>query len=263
MREAHAAALEQVAFLDEARDAAPALRALPLVAQKGLPVQLGELADDAILQAGEVVLDQALRAEAHGQADDAEDDFVVRGLGEMASARRCLGKLGKWGHGRLRLGASTTACQHLIPPVLREFKEIESIDTGIATEGGKNTARINLKLVPRAERDRSQKKIEEAIRKEVAGIPGVQLTVGFGGAIFSLAMSFVSLQTVLPVFVKKIGGSNVAVGLIPVLWASGPGAEIQKPIAAVVMGGLVSSLYMTLIVLPALYGWFEKEEVEF
>jgi MFS family permease len=41
------------------------------------------------------------------------------------------------------------------------------------------------------------------------------------GAIFSLAMSFVSVQTVLPVIVKKIGGSNVAVGLIPVLWTVG------------------------------------------
>jgi len=51
-------------------------------------------------------------------------------------------------------------------------------------------------------------------------------------------------------------------GLIPVLWASGPGAEIQKPLAAVVMGGLVSSLFLTLIVLPALYGWFETEEEE-
>jgi cobalt-zinc-cadmium resistance protein CzcA len=47
-------------------------------------------------------------------------------------------------------------------------------------------------------------------------------------------------------------------GLIPVLWANGPGAEIQKPLAAVVMGGLVSSLALTLIVLPALYEWFEK-----
>lgn len=44
-------------------------------------------------------------------------------LGEMDHARLSLGKLGKWGQGRLRLGASTTACQHLIPPVLREFKE--------------------------------------------------------------------------------------------------------------------------------------------
>ena len=44
-------------------------------------------------------------------------------LQEMESAREALGHLGKWGKGRLRLGASTTACQHIIPPVLREFKE--------------------------------------------------------------------------------------------------------------------------------------------
>ena len=52
-------------------------------------------------------------------------------------------------------------------------------------------------------------------------------------------------------------------GLVPLLWATGSGAEIQKPLAVVVMGGIVSSLCLTLIVLPALYGWFEKEEVEF
>jgi cobalt-zinc-cadmium resistance protein CzcA len=52
-------------------------------------------------------------------------------------------------------------------------------------------------------------------------------------------------------------------GLLPLLWASGPGAEIQKPLAVVVLGGLISSWLLTLIVLPALYGWFEKEEVEF
>ncbi len=42
---------------------------------------------------------------------------------EMNAARETLGHLGKWGKGRLRIGASTTACQHIIPPVLREFKE--------------------------------------------------------------------------------------------------------------------------------------------
>jgi DNA-binding transcriptional LysR family regulator len=41
----------------------------------------------------------------------------------MENARESLAHLGKWGQGRLRLGASTTACQHLIPTVLREFKE--------------------------------------------------------------------------------------------------------------------------------------------
>jgi MFS family permease len=38
------------------------------------------------------------------------------------------------------------------------------------------------------------------------------------GALFSLGLSFVSQQTVLPVMVKNIGGGNIAVGLIPVLW---------------------------------------------
>jgi DNA-binding transcriptional LysR family regulator len=44
-------------------------------------------------------------------------------LAEMDSARENLTQLGKWGRGRLRLGASITACQYLIPTVLREFKE--------------------------------------------------------------------------------------------------------------------------------------------
>jgi HAE1 family hydrophobic/amphiphilic exporter-1 len=71
-----------------------------------------------------------------------------------------------------------------VEDVLKGFPEIASIDTSIGTDGAKNNARINLQLVPRAKRDRPQKKIEEAIRKQVAGIPGVQLTVGFGGAIY-------------------------------------------------------------------------------
>ncbi len=44
-------------------------------------------------------------------------------LGEMTQAREALGRLGKWGRGRLRIGASTTACTYVLPTVLREFKE--------------------------------------------------------------------------------------------------------------------------------------------
>jgi len=43
----------------------------------------------------------------------------------------------------------------------------------------------------------------------------------FDGAIFAFAMSFVSLQTVFPILVKKISGSDFAIGLIPVVWAAG------------------------------------------
>lgn len=44
-------------------------------------------------------------------------------LREMEAARAGLETLAKWGHGRLRVGASTTACQHILPTVLREFRQ--------------------------------------------------------------------------------------------------------------------------------------------
>ncbi|WPL12966.1 Cation efflux system protein CzcA [Thiorhodovibrio litoralis] len=45
-------------------------------------------------------------------------------------------------------------------------------------------------------------------------------------------------------------------GLVPLLFASGPGSEIQRPLAIVVIGGLVSATTLTLIVLPMLYRRF-------
>src|SRR6185437_4213980 len=48
-----------------------------------------------------------------------------------------------------------------------------------------------------------------------------------------------------------------ALGLVPFLFAKGPGSEIQRPLAIVVIGGLVSSTALTLVVVPTLYGLFE------
>ena len=47
-------------------------------------------------------------------------------------------------------------------------------------------------------------------------------------------------------------------GLMPLLLASGPGSEIQRPLATVVIGGLFSSTLLTLFVLPVLYRWMEQ-----
>ncbi|MFI3121494.1 MAG: CusA/CzcA family heavy metal efflux RND transporter [Methylococcaceae bacterium] len=47
-----------------------------------------------------------------------------------------------------------------------------------------------------------------------------------------------------------------AFGLIPLLFASGPGSEIQRPLAIVVIGGLVSSTFLTLFLLPILFKLF-------
>ena len=50
--------------------------------------------------------------------------------------------------------------------------------------------------------------------------------------------------------------ATTALGLIPLLLASGTGSEVQRPLATVVIGGLVTSTVLTLLVLPALYKWF-------
>ncbi len=46
--------------------------------------------------------------------------------------------------------------------------------------------------------------------------------------------------------------------LIPMLFATGPGSEIQRPLATVVVGGLATSTFLTLVLLPTLYRWFER-----
>ena len=56
-----------------------------------------------------------------------------------------------------------------------------------------------------------------------------------------------------------ITASVAALGLVPMLFATGPGSEIQKPLAAVVIGGLISSTLLTLFLLPTLYKVFERE----
>src|SRR5882762_9307676 len=79
-------------------------------------------------------------------------------LAEMQAARERLGELGKWGHGRLRVCTSTTACQYILPPVLRQFKEsfpqcviqIEPGDTPDALELlQKNRVDLALSLEPK------------------------------------------------------------------------------------------------------------------
>ena len=78
---------------------------------------------------------------------------------EMSAARDSLSELGKWGRGRLRLGASTTACQYILPAVLREFKEsfpkvhitIEPGDSAATVQSRSNRIDLALTLQPHNE----------------------------------------------------------------------------------------------------------------
>lgn len=56
--------------------------------------------------------------------------------------------------------------------------------------------------------------------------------------------------------------SIAAFGLVPLLFATGPGSEIQKPLAIVVIGGLISSTLLTLVLLPILYERFGESPAE-
>jgi cobalt-zinc-cadmium resistance protein CzcA len=63
-----------------------------------------------------------------------------------------------------------------------------------------------------------------------------------------------SLTRLRPILMTALVAS---LGFVPMAFATGMGAEVQSPLATVVIGGVVSSTLLTLFVLPVLYGWFE------
>ncbi len=71
-----------------------------------------------------------------------------------------------------------------------------------------------------------------------------------GGLDLSLAIVAGSLTRLRPVLMTALVAS---LGFVPMALATGPGAEVQRPLATVVIGGLISSTLLTLVVLPAIY----------
>jgi len=53
-----------------------------------------------------------------------------------------------------------------------------------------------------------------------------------------------------------------SLGFVPMALATSTGAEVQRPLATVVIGGLFSSTVLTLFLLPLFYGWFLREDVK-
>lgn len=67
-----------------------------------------------------------------------------------------------------------------------------------------------------------------------------------------------SLTRLRPVLMTALVAS---LGFVPMAIATGTGAEVQRPLATVVIGGIISSTILTLVVLPAIYSWFSTVEV--
>jgi copper/silver efflux system protein len=59
---------------------------------------------------------------------------------------------------------------------------------------------------------------------------------------------------------KVMTVSTVVAGLLPIMWSTSAGAEVMKPLATPVLGGMVSSLIHVLIVTPVIFFWLRERE---
>jgi len=89
-----------------------------------------------------------------------------------------------------------------------------------------------------------------AVLNGVVLISYINEVVGKGELPFREAVMEGARRRLRPVMLTA---SIAALGLVPFLFASGPGAEIQRPLAIVVIGGLVTATALTLLLLPILY----------
>jgi cobalt-zinc-cadmium resistance protein CzcA len=113
------------------------------------------------------------------------------------------------------------------------------------------------------------------VAKEYLSVPA---SVGFialwGIAVLNgvVLVSYIrSLRDKLPLMEAVVQGAQMRfrpvmmtatvamLGLIPFLFSTGPGSEVQRPLAIVVIGGLISSTLLTLVMIPAIYPWFDEE----
>jgi Cu(I)/Ag(I) efflux system membrane protein CusA/SilA len=55
--------------------------------------------------------------------------------------------------------------------------------------------------------------------------------------------------------------ATVVAGLLPLMWTTRTGAEVMKPLATPVLGGMISSLLHVLIVTPVIFTWLREREI--
>src|SRR5205814_6955577 len=95
--------------------------------------------------------------------------------------------------------------------------------------------------------------LEEAVRRKMAANAG-RLTIEdlyegvMEGALLRLRPKVMTVATVVA-------------GLLPIMWSTRTGAEVMKPLATPVLGGMVSSLLHVLIVTPAIFMWLREREI--
>jgi len=95
--------------------------------------------------------------------------------------------------------------------------------------------------------------LEEAVERKRQELSGRLTLAGLREAVIEGAL--------LRLRPKVMTVSTVVAGLLPIMWSTRTGAEVMKPLATPVLGGMVSSLLHVLIVTPAIFLWLREREV--
>lgn len=98
-----------------------------------------------------------------------------------------------------------------------------------------------------------------AVLNGVVMVEAINLRIETGTESIAKAVYEGAISRLRPVLMTAI---TSALGLIPIIMSTGVGSEIQRPLATVIVGGLVTATFLTLFVLPVLYGWFSKGRIE-
>jgi multidrug efflux pump subunit AcrB len=115
---------------------------------------------------------------------------------------------------RMAVGSSLERSDHKVRQVeeiVSTFKEVRTISTNVGGQGqgfavGRGQATLNIALVDRKQRDRTQKQVEDAIREAIRKIPGIEVSVGFNKPIYVaiLGSDPVGLSRIATDFAEKI-----------------------------------------------------------
>ena len=95
--------------------------------------------------------------------------------------------------------------------------------------------------------------LDEALQRKVTELGGTLTRQDVRDAVIEGAL--------LRLRPKIMTVSTVVAGLLPIMWSSRVGAEVMKPLAAPVLGGMVSSLLHVLIVTPVLFYWIHERRL--
>jgi cobalt-zinc-cadmium resistance protein CzcA len=94
-----------------------------------------------------------------------------------------------------------------------------------------------------------------AVLNGVVMVEAINLRIESGNEDIPRAVFEGAVSRLRPVLMTAI---VAALGLIPMILSEGVGSEIQRPLATVIVGGLVTATFLTLFVLPVLYAWFSR-----